>query len=395
MKEYLSIILFFVFLTGCSQLSRDRFILNGEIENAGAEYVVLSYLRCPEGIYVHDTAVIANGIFSVSDTLCEPALAKLQIGDTIISFYIEPSKVMTLNFSRTNFTDIILNGSQTEEENKILRERTLQHTTLLDEAKIARRKIKEDMDIALVRDSSRYSWLSKEVNRINQEIDSLSYLIFETEQSFINDFPTSFISAHLLNHHISEGKLNLEKQKSVFNTFPGNIKDSYIGKSILEKVECQQNTASGSIAPDFETADIHGNLLTLSSFRDSSYVLLDFWASWNENCQASAALLNNLYDKYHHKDLEIISISNEEKEDEWKSAIERNGTGKWHHIINKEYLNDFPDKKSIQYKYRKARTITPVYMLIDKEGKIIKKWEGYSAEIGEEIQAVLDTIFNR
>lgn len=391
-KKYI-LLAFILCLFGCNQLSKDRFVLNGEVENVGAEYVILSYWRVPEGIYVTDTALIANGVFSITDTLCEPALAKLLIGDTILSFYIEPSKVMTLNFSRSNPTESILIGSETDEENKELREKTYQYKQLLGNARFEGMKIRESLNATSDTESSTYKELKDKDKKITREIDSLSNIIVKIEEEFANTHPDSFISAHILDRLIFEGKIDLDNQKQIFDKFSDFIKDSYTGKEIIEKIECQQNTSEKAVAPDFTADDIDGNSLTLSSFRDKSHVLLNFWASWCVPYIESVPFLKDTYTQYQTKGLDIIGISNEENEDEWKDTIEKNNIGEWYHILNKDCMNFSAQAESIQRKYRKARLIVPVYILIDKEGKIVKKWEGYSNEIEEDIKATLENIF--
>lgn len=391
-KKYILLIFLLCFL-GCNQLSKDRFVLNGEVENAGAEYVVLSYWRVPENVHITDTALIANGVFSITDTLYEPTLAKLLIGDTILSFYIEPSKVITLNFSRTNPQESTLNGSDTDKDNQELTEKTHQQKQLLDNARFTGMKIRESLFATTDTESAEYKELKNKNIELSRQIDSLSDIIVKLETEFIHTHPESFISAQILDNLIFEGKINLEKQRQIFSRIPENIKDSYTGKEILEKIECQENTSEKAIAPDFTADDMNGNSLILSSFRNKNHVLLNFWASWCIPYLESVPFLKDTYTQYKKRGLDIICVSNEENEDEWKSSIEENNTAEWHHILNKDCMNLSAPKESIQNKYRKARLIVPVYILIDKEGRIVKKWEGYSIDIEKDIKTTLERIF--
>lgn len=394
MKRHLCIILLLLTcLTGCKQFSEDRFVLNGELESAGAEYVILSYWRFPEGQYVEDTAAIANGIFSITDTLYEPVLAKLQVKDTILSFYIEPGNVMLLNFSRSNPSGAILQGSQTDAEHSELKLRTEPYWKQLDEERYQQMKIREKLEVRAYTDTMQYSSLKNKEKEYSGRIDSLYNIIQGISEAFVDDYPGSFVSASVIDRYIFEGKMELGKQKMMYAKLSDRVKESYIGKEISEKIRCQENTSAGGIAPDFEAVDIDGNHLSLSSFGGDSYILLDFWASWCELSASSISALKEIHNRYHGKGFDIISISNEENEDEWKAAIDKNGIGNWHHIINKECTNSFPDKESIQHKYRKARFIVPVYILIDREGKVVNKWEGYSEDIGRDMENTLRKIF--
>lgn len=394
MKKILFIFTILIYLVGCDQLNKDRFVLNGEIECDGAQYVILSYRQFPEGKYVVDTAVIANGVFSITDTLYEPVLAKLQLQDTILSFYLEPGKAMTLNFSRYNSSEVVLQNSQTDIENSELQKELREYLKLLNKERYQLMKVCERLEILQDSNTLAYRKLIHEERQHSLAIESLNDRIQSISEEFINTHPRSFVSAFVLDKYIFEGRIELAKQKKMYESFSDSIRESYIGKEISEKIQCQENTSAGGTAPDFTTIDIDGNPFSLSSFKGESYVMLDFWASWCEFCYKNIPTLKKAYSRYHEKGFEIISISNEDSENDWKSAIDKNDLGDWHHVINKDCTDFFPDEESIQFKYRKARFIVPVYILIDKDGKIVKRWEGYSEENEKDIEETLKKIFN-
>ncbi len=75
-----------------------------------------------------------------------------------------------------------------------------------------------------------------------------------------------------------------------------------------------------------------------------------------------------LYDKYKDKGFEIVGVTNDTKENEWKKAIAEDNTN-WIHVID-----EFP------VKFKPARVISmygvhyiPSYFLIDPDGKIVGK----------------------
>lgn len=79
---------------------------------------------------------------------------------------------------------------------------------------------------------------------------------------------------------------------------------------------------------DMEFPDINGNLVSLSSVVNNPanrYILLDFWATWCSSCRASIPELQALYEQYHDKGLEIYSVSEDEKEQNWKNFLPESG----------------------------------------------------------------------
>jgi alkyl hydroperoxide reductase subunit AhpC len=82
-----------------------------------------------------------------------------------------------------------------------------------------------------------------------------------------------------------------------------------------------------------------------------------------------------VYEKYHDKGLEIISVSLDKpgKKDAWLKAIKDDNL-QWHHVSNLQYWNE-----PVAHKYQ-VRSI-PATFLIDEEGKIIaKKLRGKALE---------------
>jgi thiol-disulfide isomerase/thioredoxin len=68
-------------------------------------------------------------------------------------------------------------------------------------------------------------------------------------------------------------------------------------------------------------------------------ILLDFWASWCAPCIKEMPVLIQLYEDYKDKGLEIIGISLDENELQWKKAIEKNNMS-WIQIISNKGKSD-------------------------------------------------------
>lgn len=118
-------------------------------------------------------------------------------------------------------------------------------------------------------------------------------------------------------------------------------------------------------APDFTLNDLNGNPFSLSDLK-GKIVLLDFWATWCPFCRESIPILQSLYNDYKDKGFEVVGI-----------ALEYDGG---------RVLRRFAEEENIPYTLlignEKLATKysaygVPTRFLINREGKIVKKFIGY------------------
>jgi thiol-disulfide isomerase/thioredoxin len=131
----------------------------------------------------------------------------------------------------------------------------------------------------------------------------------------------------------------------------------------------------GSVASDFLGISLDHRKITLSPFIGKSFILLDFWASWCGPCREMMPDLKHLYQKYHSKGLQIISISFDTDSTDWKKAVREEGIQSWINVISREYYS-IQNPNGLHVKY--GIKAIPTTILIDKEGSIIGHYEGYS-----------------
>ena len=120
----------------------------------------------------------------------------------------------------------------------------------------------------------------------------------------------------------------------------------------------------GSIAPDFTAPDPDGNSVTLSKVL-GKITILDFWASWCRPCRVENPNFVKLYNKYHDKGLNIISVSldRENQMKRWVNAIEKDNLN-WYNVSNLKYWQD-----PVAQLYNISSI--PATFILDEKGKII------------------------
>ena len=128
----------------------------------------------------------------------------------------------------------------------------------------------------------------------------------------------------------------------------------------------EQEGLVGRIAPNFTLQDLSGNEVNLADFQ-GKVVLLDFWATWCPPCVQEIPHLVELYEEYKEQGFEMVGISvDRDGIDVVKSFVEQ-------HQVNYPILMD--DRSVTQF-YGGISSI-PTTFLIDREGRIQKKYVGY------------------
>jgi len=133
-------------------------------------------------------------------------------------------------------------------------------------------------------------------------------------------------------------------------------------------------------APDFTSETLNGDTFTLSDYKGKKAVIVDIWATWCKPCQMEMPLLEQVYQKYSDK-LEIVAISIDSPGDIEKIRNFVSGKKITFNVIHDtsgEISNKFP-----------TRTI-PFLTIIDKQGNIVKTYNGFSANLQTELENLLN-----
>ena len=91
--------------------------------------------------------------------------------------------------------------------------------------------------------------------------------------------------------------------------------------------------------------------------------LIDFWASWCMPCRKENPKVVALYNEFHSKGFNIISVSLDSDAGDWKDAIAKDGLT-WTQVSNLKEMDD-PIVK------RYGVTLIPTTFLLDATGKVV------------------------
>ena len=242
---------------------------------------------------------------------------------------------------------------------------------------------------------------------------------FFYQKDFVIKNNTSELGAIVLEEMLGNTTWRLGETKKLFDQLDSKIKNSKRGKEILHFIEKgllahpehlnpevnMGNTSSQDIerknkivktstpkpvkpkaskiteyAPYFYANNLSGNEVSVKSiFNKNKIILVDFWASWCVPCRAQTPSFLQLYNKYHSKGFEIVSISQDKESVNCQNAITQDGM-KWINLIdnhkavaNMYHVNSIPNTFLVNSQGGiLAKDIGP-----DRLAKLLKQHFGY------------------
>jgi peroxiredoxin len=117
----------------------------------------------------------------------------------------------------------------------------------------------------------------------------------------------------------------------------------------------------GMSAPDFHTKDFEGNWVSLSQY-EGKIIIMNFWATWNDQCLKELPEIKKLYRKLKGSDVQFIGISSDDNVDDLKGFVRQHNI-KWPQICEEMRY------KGMMSKLYDVNRI-PIMFVLDQKGKV-------------------------
>lgn len=377
-SAFLLSIFFYAISTYAQKDNRiDKFILTGKLIGQDTGLIILNYKDKNEK-FISDTVYSIKGNFFFSGYINEPTSAFINgniksnsVDDVNTTNIFLEAATMTAILKVNEFKKAKITGSHSQNEMDLLK---IKKAPILKEMEPLDKEYSEI--IQKLQQNKGNENLRAQADIVREKFSPYKKRIRRIEYEFIANHPKSFVSAYLMQFYVSV--LPLDSIKMFYAKLDYSIRNSYYGKRVAKEIRRIESGSPGSTAEDFTANDIEGKMLNLSYFKEKSYVLLDFWASWCIPCRNSNPHLIQLYNKYHSKGLDIIGIAQDDNNKEaWKKAVNKDNIGIWHHILQGFDLEKLkkgePNENDIGEKF--GINSLPTKILIDKNGVIIGRYE--------------------
>ncbi len=371
-----ALICLIIILISCKSNTTKNNLYEVECNADGIYNGVRAYLKSSNNKQVIDTAVVMNGAFKFKGEVSSPEMRILTIdginGQTAL--VLESGKTNVTIYKDSIYKSIIKGGENNSIFNKYKDgyQNLVEKVTSLREEYMASRNNIEA------------------VKRIQKQNVELRLELKNYGLNFLTQHPDTDFSLMLLESITLQKEFDAKLANEILEKIPNKISNRQYNIEVMQKINFNINNALSkavievnSIAPDFTAPDPEGNQITLSEIL-GKVTILDFWASWCRPCRVENPNFVKLYDKYHEKGLNIISVSldRENQKSRWIKAIEKDNLS-WYNVSNLKY---WQDPVALMYNI----TSIPATFILDDKGIIIA-----TRLRGSALEKKIDELFER
>lgn len=139
--------------------------------------------------------------------------------------------------------------------------------------------------------------------------------------SFIRANPYSEVSVHLLREYFAyQSHPNSTKTKTLIASMSGNMQDNNYIQRLQRRLGIYKPLSKNNIVSSYNILDAEGKNVSTADYEDT-YLLIAFWASWDEESRQRQREYIALKDKYEDYTFDILSISLDTDRAAWQQAI--------------------------------------------------------------------------
>lgn len=376
-----------LFAAACNSGAEKGYTLSGEIsglpEGAQIELIPVSHEPAAP---LADTLVV-EGRFTLNGVVDQPTAVLLKVKD------MRGARYMMLENSRMRVEGEVMitdaNGSRSIDWSGV----TVNGSPLTDYY-LEQLSVRVEMDARHEAYTSEHAEVMERMNQARMAQDqqatetimkSEAYAaLMAAEKDFFNSVESSYKQVVMDNKDTYWGPLMMitlmsyfsDENKAWYEQFSPEAKESHYGKKVFE--ELYPAGSVGSKVAEFNVTSEEGDEVAFADLREGKrYILIDFWASWCNPCLKEIPHLKSLYEQYSSRGFEIVSISIDEKEEDWIEKSEELQLP-WPSFLD---TNDI----DVLYKVR----VVPTMYLVDEQGILI----GENLR-GEDLDNRLAELFN-
>src|SRR5690606_24970727 len=194
----------------------------------------------------------------------------------------------------------------------------------------------------------------------NKHKENFNTLLFEEASRLFKENPKHSFSGKVLSDlALSSPILTVNELEHLYTLIDTSYQNKFDLHYYHTGIKSLKKYNVGDVFVSLTLPNQNSELIDIKNYM-GKYTLVDFWASWCKPCRIKHPKLTELYNSADKETFDIISVSIDKNEDNWKNAIEQDELI-WGNVIDRESkIYDELGVQAIPYNY-----------LLNPEGKII------------------------
>lgn len=314
MKQLLlSVIMLLVYLTADAQ---DNYKISGKIDGLPDRVLLLMSDVSGETDTLNTTRVV-NGVFEFTGEVEGPVAAYIITEDQtgFIPLIIEN---MEFTVNVVNGGVLIKGGVQQEIYNRFLAVNTF----------VLQQQERIEQEILLARQENNNAGIEALANEFNLLLEQAQ----QQDKQLLIENADTYVAAYMVASGMEQQ--DPEVLKARYELLGDAAKATVPGRTVTAMLKAMEKLSVGNVAPDFTAVSPSGSAVSLGEGK-RKVTLINFWASGSAPCRRDNVELLKLYQRYHAKGFEIISISLDTDRQAWVRAIGEDGMI-WNHGLDQK-----------------------------------------------------------
>lgn len=329
MKRTLYFICSFLILSSCN--NSNKFEISGTIVNAEGKNLVFSELLITGTQDIQTIKINKQGTFKFKSSTELPRFYQLSVSDNnFLSLLISPGEKVQLSADASDMSKAKITGSEgsvlVQKLNNQLIETKQKLELINKQVKSIQGKenFNQQLDelnnsYAEIVNQQRDSSIAFIINNLNslasivalyQKYDDNNYVLYKNRDlQYIKIVSEALAKKYPESQHVKALIADKENLLKRYEQLKTNFQLSEIAKS--SKVLS---------IPEIYLPNQSGDSISLNAV-NAKYILLNFWASWNQESIQRNIDLKEVYKKYHIKGFEIYQVSLDTKIENWTRSI--------------------------------------------------------------------------
>ena len=219
----------------------------------------------------------------------------------------------------------------------------------------------------------------KHKETILPRIEELRNQIAGKKIDYIKNTNDTYASVINLGHYKDD--MSSDTVRAIFERYPKELKESKYGKLI----EVYLNSGFKNLGDpyyDIRATNQHEKEVQLSQLmEEGKYLLINYTSAYCGHCIRATDELKTVHQKYQNS-LNLVSLSADPQKEDWQNSVERDGD-LWPSLWDGDGRYS---ENAIRYNF----SGTPTFLLIDPDGIIVDRWNGYNkGELTEGLEEYL------